>query len=131
MQDKTFWTRLEYEASALLRSSTDCELRRFWLDGFIPEAFAKTRRGLDVKGATWVGEGPRLQHQYSFVVSVPRCQLNRQAEDIKIESLSFDHKQRLLTIVIANVTQTASFEIAPKLASIKKPAETKKKGVDR
>jgi len=110
MRDKTLWTRLEYEASALLSCSTDRDLRRFWVDGFIPEAFARTSRGLDVKGTTWIGEGPRTQHQYSFVASVPRGELNRQTEDFKIESLLFDHKQQLLTIVIANITQAASLE---------------------
>ena len=49
--DQQFWERLEYAASHWLQSSGDVALRRFWIDGFLPEAAKNTRRGVDVEGA--------------------------------------------------------------------------------
>jgi hypothetical protein len=48
--DKEFWSRLERAASAWLSSSDEKHLRRFWIDGFIPETAKNTQRGVDVEG---------------------------------------------------------------------------------
>ena len=37
MQDRPFWTRLEYRASDWLASAADRNLRWHWIDGFIPD----------------------------------------------------------------------------------------------
>jgi hypothetical protein len=59
MDDKEFWTRLEYDASHWLESSDDNMLRRFWIDGFLPDSINNTKYGADVEGTAWVGDGPR------------------------------------------------------------------------
>ena len=107
LHEEPFWTRLEYSATGWLASAADRNLRRLWIDGFIPEAFANTRRGLDVEGTAWVGEGGSMQQQYHFVVSVPQNLLHGRSRDFEIESLSVDQVQHLLKIVITRSTRVA------------------------
>ena len=114
MHDEPFWTRLEYGASGWLASAADRHLRRFWIDAFIPETFANTRRGLDVEGTTWVGAGPRMQYRYRFVASIPQELLNRRNDDFEIESLSLNPDEQLLAIVISGGSLSAKRETAPK-----------------
>jgi hypothetical protein len=55
--DKDFWDDLEYRVTGWLSSSEEIELRRFWIDGFVPESFRNTKRGIDVLGKAWVCKG--------------------------------------------------------------------------
>ncbi len=99
--DQQFWERLEYAASHWLQSSGDVTLRRFWIDGFLPEAAKNTQRGVDVEGGALVGLGQRRQFQYRFVVSVPQKML-RQRETFSIERLSLDEAQQTLQITVSS-----------------------------
>jgi len=101
MDDEEFWTRLEFDASRWLGRSEDKTLRRFWIDGFLPESATNTKRGADVKGMAWVGIGGREQFQYRFVVSVPQKMLHRR-EAFSIGQLSIDEAQQTLQIEVTN-----------------------------
>ena len=104
--DRQFWERLEYAASHWLRGSDDITLRRFWIDGFLPEAATNTQRGVNVEGAAWVGLGRRRQLQYRFVVSVPQ-KLLHQRETFSIEHLSLDEAQQTLQIAVSSESPVA------------------------
>ena len=99
--DQQFWEQLEYTASHWLQSSGDVTLRRFWIDGFLPETAKNTKRGVDVEGMAWVGLGQRRQSQYHFVVSVPQRML-RKRETFSIEHLAVDEAEKTLQIVVAS-----------------------------
>jgi hypothetical protein len=101
LDDREFWTRLEYTASQRLENSDDTGLRRFWIDGFLPDGATNTRFGLDVEGTAWVGIGPRRQDQYRFIASLPQKMLHRKAPGFVIEQLSLDEAQRTLQLTLA------------------------------
>jgi len=100
ISDQPFWSRLEYSATAWLATAADRNLRRFWIDGFIPEAMRNTNRGGDVEGTVWVGEGSSTQHQYRFVASVPQKLIHGRMQSFAIESILFDEEQHVLEIGI-------------------------------
>jgi hypothetical protein len=100
LEDKEFWTRLEYVASAWLQNSEDNSLRRYWVDGFLPETVTNTKRGVDVEGQAWVGEGARNQHTYRFVVSVPQKMLHCRRGSFSIEQLALDEANESLNLVV-------------------------------
>ena len=104
--DRQFWERLEYAASHWLRGSDDVVLRRFWIDGFLPEAAKNTHCGVDVEGAVWVGLGQLRQFQYRFVVSVPQ-KLLHQRETFFIEHLALDEAEQTLQIAVSNESPVA------------------------
>jgi len=107
MDDKEFWDRLEYDASRWLGNSDDRALRRFWIDGFLPETVTDTKRGVDVEGTAWVGDGAREQHPYRFVVSVPQKMLRRGRSVFSIEHVVIDAAQQTLQIEVGNEKQVA------------------------
>lgn len=98
LNDREFWTRLEYSASQRLENSDEEGLRRFWIDGFLPETATNTQAGVDVEGTAWVGIGPRRQDQYGFVVSLPQKMLQRKGASFAIERLSLDEVRHTLQI---------------------------------
>jgi len=105
LNDKEFWTRLEFVSSDWLQQSTDKVLRRFWIDGFIPEANSNTRLGTEVNGVAWVGEGGRIQTLFQFVVEVPQKLLHRPERPFLIRCLSLDTKEKLLRIELSSGEQ--------------------------
>ena len=107
LDDKDFWTRLEYDASHWLESSDNTTLKRLWIDGFLPEFSTGTKRGADVEGMAWVGIGGREQYQYRFVVSVPQEMLHRSTQTFSIERLSIDEAKQILQIDVASKKQVA------------------------
>ena len=107
MKDEEFWTRLEFDASHWLESSDDKTLRRFWIDGFLPESITDTKHGADVEGTAWVGIGGREQYQYRFFVSVPQKMLHRGRQTFRIERLSLDEAEQILQIEVVSERQVA------------------------
>ena len=101
LNDQEFWTRLEHAASRWLEDSDDPGLRRFWIDGFLPDTATNTKYGADVEGIAWVGIGPRRQEQYRFTASLPQKMLYRQTPGFVIEQLSLDETQQTLHITLA------------------------------
>jgi len=73
----------------------------------MPESATDTKRGLDVGGTAWVGDGPRLQHPYRFIVSIPQKMLHRRRDSFSIERLVLDEAQQTLQMEIANEKQVA------------------------
>jgi hypothetical protein len=100
LNDPLFWTRLASHACGWLRGSEDKSLRRFWIDDFLPESATDTKRGVDVTGTAWIGEGPRAMHPFRFIVSVPQNMLHRNRDHFAIEQLMIDDGQRTLQIQI-------------------------------
>lgn len=107
MSDQEFWTRLEYDASHWLESSDDKALRRFWIDGFLPDSITDTKRGVDVEGTAWVGIGGRDQWPCRFVVSVPQKMLHHRRQTFCIERLSLDETEQTLQIEVVSEKQVA------------------------
>ena len=107
MKDALFWTKLAYSACGWLRDSEDASLRRFWIDDFLPEGATDTKRGVDVEGTAWVGDGPRDQQAYRFIVSVPQKMLHRRRDTFSIESFVLDEKQHTLQVDIGNENHVA------------------------
>lgn len=105
MGDEGFWNQLEYEASHWLASSDDKKLRRFWIDGFIPESITNTKHGADIEGKAWVGSGGREQYQYRFVISVPQKMLHRRRHTFCIQRFSLDEEEQTLQIEVVSEKQ--------------------------
>ena len=105
LNDQEFWTRLEFVSSDWLQQSTDEVLRRFWIDGFIPEANSNTRLGTEVTGVAWVAEGPRNQTAFQFVVEVPQKLLHRPERPFLIRCLSLDAMEKIIRIELSSGEQ--------------------------
>ena len=101
LNDREFWERLEFAATRWLDDAADHGLRRFWIDGFLPESAKNTKLGIDVEGVAWVGDGPRNQEQYRFIASLPQKMLHRAASGFTIEQLSLDQGRQVLQLVLA------------------------------
>ena len=101
MEELLFWTGLAYTACGGLRLADDPALRGFWVDDFLPESAIDTKRGVDVQGTAWVGDGSRM-HPYRFTASIPQKMLHRRRKSFSIERLDFDHARRALQVVISN-----------------------------
>ncbi len=111
LNDQEFWTRLEYDASHWLQSSSDKDLRRHWVDGFIPTNATDTKRGLSVEGVAWVmGEG---ECEYRFSASIPQKLLRGRRDKYEIESLSLDKTHHLLELVVASLKAVAEQSAPP------------------
>ena len=100
--DKDFWLRLERAASAWLSSSDKKLLRRFWIDGFVPETAKDTQRGADVEGVIWLGEGSRQQHEYRFVASIPQKLLHNRGT-VAIDDIAIDDTQKQVALRLSAV----------------------------
>lgn len=101
--DKYFWDSLEYIVSRWFSSSEAKELRSFWIDGFVPNSFRNTKRGIDVLGKAWIGKGPRNQDLFDAVISVPQKMLTRRREEYIIEDVSIDEQNKSIWVIV-NVT---------------------------
>lgn len=107
MGDQEFWTRLEYDAFHWLQSPDDKTLRRFWIDGFLPESITDTKHGVDVGGTAWVGIGGREQWPYRLVVSVPQKLLHRGRQTFSIGQLSLNEADQTIKIEVVGEKQVA------------------------
>ena len=101
-KDQLFWTKLAFTACGLLREEDDKTLRGFWIDDFMPEDATDTKRGVDVKGTAWVGDGSRAMYPYRFIVSVPQKMLHRRRDSFSIESFILDREQQTVQVEIGN-----------------------------
>ena len=107
MSDPIFWTKLAYTACGWLRGADVQSLRRFWIDDLSPERATNTKRGVDIEGTAWVGDGPGSQHSYRFTVSVPQKMLHHRTQDFSIEQLVLDEAQQTLHIQILHENPVA------------------------
>jgi hypothetical protein len=108
LSDQGFWTRLEYAATRWLLDSDDPALRRFWVDGFLPDTATNTNYGIDVEGTAWVGIGGRRQDQYRFIASLPQKMLYRETPGFVIEQLTLDEPLQTLQMTLAARNDTAT-----------------------
>ena len=100
IDNRDFWTQLEFDASRQLETSEDKNLRQFWVDGFLPETFTSTRQGMKVEGIVWIGKGGRDQFQYRFSASLPR-EMTR-GQKFLIGRLVLDQEKQTLKLVIVS-----------------------------
>jgi len=107
MNDSLFWTRLAFIACGWLRGADEPSFRRFWIDDFSPEKAANTKRGVDIEGTAWIGDGPRVQHPYCFVASIPQKMLYHRGQDFFIEQLVLDELKQTLQVRISHGKQVA------------------------
>jgi hypothetical protein len=62
LKDGLFWQRLEYAVSRVFGSSEQKTLRRFWVDGFVPEGIDNTKAGVDVSAAFGLLKAAKSRH---------------------------------------------------------------------
>ncbi len=103
MKEPLFWTQLAFMSCGLLRESAEKSLRGLWIDDFMPESAANTKRGVDVEGTAWVGDGSRAMHPYRFVVSIPQKMVHHRRDHFSIERFDLDEEQHTLQIEVAYV----------------------------
>lgn len=113
LKDPDFWTRLEFVASRWLETSDERDLRRFWIDGFLPEVARNTRLGIDVEGVAWVGDHFRHQWQYRFTVALPQKMICHCKMPFVIERLSLDEQNQTLQIELARLKSLAEPGASP------------------
>ena len=73
----------------------------------MPESATDTKRGVDVEGTAWIGDGSQVQHSYRFIVSVPQKILHRREQSFSIEEFRLDEAQQTLQIQITSRRQVA------------------------
>lgn len=100
LMDAQFWLELEFKLSGWFTSSGDRSLSGFWCDGFLPQFATDTKSGVDVSGSAWIGNGPREQSKWSFVVSIPQRMLTRRRNDVVVKAVEVDveREQILFTV---------------------------------
>ena len=103
IEDSNFWSRVEYAASAWLASSAEKQVRRFWIDGFVPESAGNTQRGANIEGMVWLAEGSRQQSEYRFVASIPQKLLHRR-ESFAIDDISIDETEKQVALSLSAVS---------------------------
>src|SRR5262245_26879853 len=113
LDDQDFWTRLEFVASRWLETSDDSDLRRFWIDGFLPDVAKNTRLGMDVEGVALVGDHFRHQWQYRFTVALPQKMVRYWKIPFVIERLSLDEGNQTLQIEVARLKSIAEPDAPP------------------
>ena len=100
IDDREFWQKLERAACVWLCGAG---VKRLWFDGFIPETARDTQAGADIEGIAWVGDGPRLQHEYRFVASVPQKLLHRRKQ-FHIDDIVIDEAKKRVALSLSAVS---------------------------
>jgi len=96
MQDKEFWSRLEFVFSGWLEESEDKELRRYWCDGISPSKATNTKLGLDIEGDAWIGTRDSMD-LFQFNAAIPQDLLKPGEKSYKFKDVEIDPDQRLLS----------------------------------
>lgn len=98
MRDMKFWSRLEYAASGWLAASTDAIHRKYWIDGFVPEAFNRSNAGAEIQGKVAM-VGHRSYEDFRFVTCMPWRVVIRGRESFEIEQIVIDEEAKLVEII--------------------------------
>jgi hypothetical protein len=99
-EDHAFWEQLEYELTHWFSARGEKDLRRFWIDGFIPAEISDTAYGVEVKGDVWVGTSDREQSSYRFSASIPQSLLERKHRSYRLTAVEIDAEKRTLDLTI-------------------------------
>ena len=70
MSEDDFWHRLEYRVSRELIGIPDNQLRCYWCDGFIPEAYRTDDPVPRIVGRAWICKGSE-QSEWEFTLFLP------------------------------------------------------------
>lgn len=106
-EDSDFWSRLEFALTEWLAKQDKKELRRFWIDGFIPVRIIDTKYGVDVEGEAWVGTSAREQAAYRFIASIPQSLLAPKNHEYRFSEVDLNAETRQLRIIIEKDTNNA------------------------
>jgi hypothetical protein len=106
-EDRDFWSHLEFALTGWLADQDVKEFRRFWIDGFIPEAIKDTHFGVDVEGKAWVGTSAREQSAYRFVASIPQSLLALKNRTYRIAEIELNPEAKRLGITIEKESSNA------------------------
>jgi hypothetical protein len=86
---------LEHTASGWLGKSQNPLHRRYWIDGFLPDAITNTKEGLIVTGVVWMMSESR-DSEWRFFASVPQKLVHRRTRPFQIEDVWIDEDKRTL-----------------------------------
>jgi hypothetical protein len=100
LEDKEFWSALEFVLSAWFRSCGDRSLGGIWCDGISPSRASDTKHGIAVFGHAWIGEGSRKQHEFAFSASIPQRLLARRRHDVVLKDVEFDLERKKLSFTV-------------------------------
>jgi len=106
-QDREFWSHLEFTLTGWLADHEEKDLRRFWIDGFIPEGIKDTKYGADVEGKAWVGTSAREQSAYRFVASIPQSLLARTNREYRLSEVHLNPENRQIEFTIEKKANNA------------------------
>ncbi|MFO1458948.1 MAG: hypothetical protein U1G08_06025 [Verrucomicrobiota bacterium] len=116
LQDRDFWSRLEFAACRWLAASNDPRISRLWIDGLLPESITNTRLGTDVEGVAWLTNG-NTQQAIRFVASIPQKLLQSNRETVVLYSFHLDEERRLLELTVGKAPhptqEPGSHELRP------------------
>ncbi len=100
LNDSEFWLALEYDMSRILSQHHDKEMRKFWIDGFIPQSVSNTKFGIDVEGEVWIAEGQKNQTKCRFLAKIPQKLLHRKIRDFKYDIVCLEIEKKYLELNI-------------------------------
>ena len=107
VEDHDFWSRLEFALTGWLAGQDVKDLRRFWIDGFIPEGIRDTEYGVNVEGRAWVGTSARDQSAYQFVASIPQSLLTSKNHTFRFSKVNLNPVTKKLEVTIEKDTKSA------------------------
>ncbi len=87
LEDKKFWVKVEF--GMLLQPEKKEKFPRYWIDGFIPEYVADTRKGIEIEGKVWIVDGDE-QNECSFLAIVPQKLLYKKVREFEYVEIDFD-----------------------------------------
>ena len=107
INDREFWTHLEFTLTRWLADQEAKDLRCLWIDGFLPESITNTQYGVDVEGEAWVGTSGSEQSAYRFVASIPQAMIDRRRRSYRISDVEVDPSRLRLNIVVERENKNA------------------------
>lgn len=101
LRDGYFWGRLEYMASGWLAESPHTVHRKYWIDGFVPQAIINTKTGMVVTGYVWMARGSEWQSKWECFPELPQRLVHKRNRPFEIETVWIDEEEETLDIKLA------------------------------
>lgn len=106
VEDSLFWARVTVLASNWLSAASEIELRRHWVDDFIPTSMHRTNPAAEVRGTAWLEGHLQFDPEFEFLALIPWRVVNRDRDNIEIADIAIDFKRRSLEIVLRRTNPT-------------------------
>lgn len=81
MDERGFWSALEYRVTREMAGSELCASRGLWCDGFLAAASEAMIQGGIIRGRVWVGLDGRKQQAWEFLLRLPGEQASTPLQD--------------------------------------------------